>query len=122
MGQGGSGPRPRMKRCVLARRRVCLIVVAYEQVTPVEKEGAQGTFQICQWCDCECGCVVGEDGDTWMVEDPAADFGAGFWSGWGQSPYFFAAPARWLADDRGGAAARTGSRGTTMRRGLSAPI
>jgi hypothetical protein len=51
---------------------------AFEQVTPVDKEGAEEPFS-----SLEVGAVVGEDGDHAMLFAPFTKWGSG------QSPYFF---------------------------------
>jgi hypothetical protein len=57
----------------------------YEQVTPVDKEGAQELFT---YSAVESGVLAGEDGDHLMVDAGAVNWGAG--PGAGGSPYFFA--------------------------------
>ncbi len=57
---------------------------AYEQVTPVEKEGAQELFDYGN--EPIPRALVGEDGDHVMVENPAVTWGLSANSG--QSPYF----------------------------------
>ena len=59
---------------------------AYEQVTPVDKEGAQEIFRY-EGLKAPAFALVGEDGDNLMLEDLAVKWGTG--SGAGQSPYFF---------------------------------
>lgn len=59
---------------------------AYEQVTPVEKGGAQELFQY-QEIAAEGGVLASEDGNHVMVWNGAVNWGAGPRSG--QGPYFF---------------------------------
>ncbi len=58
---------------------------AYEQLTPVDKEGAQELFNYGPAA--ESGVAVGEDGRHVVAEDPVVDWGSGLTAG--QSPYFF---------------------------------
>ena len=51
---------------------------AYEQVTPVDKEGAEEPFRLL-----ESGAVAGETGDTAMLSAPFTKWGSS------QGPYFF---------------------------------
>jgi hypothetical protein len=61
---------------------------AYEQITPVEKEGAQEPFSYVSVFG--GGVLVGEDGEHFMLDQPSTDWGSG------QSPYFFSrTPAGW---------------------------
>jgi hypothetical protein len=67
---------------------------AFEQVTPVDKEGAQEPFNYGPTAT--SGAVVGEDGGHVVLEDPLVNYGSG--PDAGQSPYFFsreAAPGGW---------------------------
>lgn len=67
---------------------------AYEQVSPIDKEGAQEPFNYGPTA--VSGGVVGEDGEHLALEDPAVNWGTDPESG--QSPYFFSrseALARW---------------------------
>jgi hypothetical protein len=59
---------------------------AYEQVTPVDKEGAKEIFNYGLFSP--SGAAIGEDGDHLALEDDETVWGAG--PGAGQSPYFFA--------------------------------
>ena len=59
---------------------------AYEQVTPVDKEGAQEIFDYRSGIKLAADAVVGEDGDHLMVDAPVS-WGSG--PDAGQSPYFF---------------------------------
>ena len=59
---------------------------AYEQVTPVDKEGAQEIFRY-QGLQISSSVLVGEDGDHVMLEAPVVKWGSSASSG--QSPYFF---------------------------------
>jgi hypothetical protein len=58
---------------------------AYEQVTPVDKEGAQEPYNY--GGAISSGALVGEDGEHIILENPAVSWGSGPNSG--QSPYFF---------------------------------
>jgi hypothetical protein len=58
---------------------------AYEQVTPIDKEGAQEPFHYRGGI--ETAVVVGEGGERVALEAPVVDLGSGADSG--QSPYFF---------------------------------
>ncbi len=58
---------------------------AYEQVTPVDKEGAQEPFHYRGGIT--TAVLVGEGGDRVTLEAPLANYGSG--PGSGQSPYFF---------------------------------
>jgi hypothetical protein len=58
---------------------------AYEQLTPVFKEGAREPFNY--GTTLAVGVVVGEDGEHVLLEDEAVNWGAG--PGAGQSPYVF---------------------------------
>jgi hypothetical protein len=62
---------------------------AYEQLTPVDKEGAQEPFHY--RVEVGKGVFVGEDGEHAALEAP--DVSYGFEAGSGQSPYFFAREA-----------------------------
>ncbi len=65
---------------------------AYEQVTPVDKEGSQEPFNYGPTVT--SGAVIGEDGEHAIFEDPVVSWGPG--PEGGQSPYFFArAPGAW---------------------------
>ncbi len=59
---------------------------AYEQVTPVDKEGAQEIFRWANGLQLAAFALVGEDGDHVMVQAPVA-LGSG--PSAGESPYFF---------------------------------
>ena len=59
---------------------------AYEQVTPVDKEGSQEIFEYNASGD-EATAIAGEDGEHFVVEDKGLNWGSG--AGEGQSPYFF---------------------------------
>jgi hypothetical protein len=59
---------------------------AYEQVTPVNKEGAQEVFHYGPTFQ-GSGALVGEDGEHVMIGSPETNFQTG--PGAGQSPYFF---------------------------------
>jgi hypothetical protein len=59
---------------------------AYEQVTPVDKEGAQEVFHYGPTME-GSGALVGEDGEHVMVGSPETNWGAGPKAG--ESPYFF---------------------------------
>jgi hypothetical protein len=62
---------------------------AYEQVTPVDKEGAQEAFTKSNQLT-EVGALVGEDGNHLMFEHLLVHWGSG------QAPYFFSrGPAGW---------------------------
>ena len=57
---------------------------AYEQITPVDKEGAFEAFQVLSEREPpKTGALVGEDGEHVMVQASHTDWGSG------QSPYFF---------------------------------
>ncbi len=58
---------------------------AYEQVTPVDKEGAQESFNYGP--KVVSGAIVGGDGEHVALEDPSVSWGSG--PDGGQSPYFF---------------------------------
>lgn len=58
---------------------------AYEQITPVNKEGAQEPFNYGPTVN--SGVLVGEDGGHALVEDPVVNWGGGPTAG--DSPYFF---------------------------------
>ncbi len=58
---------------------------AYEQVTPVDKEGAQEPFNYGPAV--VSGAIVGGDGEHVALEDPSVSWGSE--PGSGQSPYFF---------------------------------
>jgi hypothetical protein len=58
---------------------------AYEQVTPVDKEGAQEPFHY--RFGISSAVLVGEDGEHAALEAPEVNYGSG--AGAGQSPYFF---------------------------------
>jgi hypothetical protein len=60
---------------------------AYEQITPVDKEGAQEIFRY-EGIAVHAGAAVGEDGEHVMLEAPQVSWGHEASSG--QSPYFFA--------------------------------
>jgi hypothetical protein len=58
---------------------------AYEQLTPVDKEGAEEPFHYLGGI--ETAVLVGEDGEHAVLEAEPVDYGTG--SGMGQSPYLF---------------------------------
>jgi hypothetical protein len=58
---------------------------AYEQVTPVDKEGAQEAYNYGPKVD--SGALVGEDGEHLLFENPVVNWGSG--TGSGASPYLF---------------------------------
>ena len=58
---------------------------AYEQVTPVDKEGAKEIFNYSAIA--QGGALVGEDGEHVMLEDESVNLGSS--ADFGQSPYFF---------------------------------
>ncbi len=65
---------------------------AYEQVTPVDKEGSQEAFHYSGGT--EAYVVPGEDGEHLMLDDEAVTWGAG--PGAGHSPFFFSrTPSGW---------------------------
>ena len=67
---------------------------AYEQVTPVEKEGAMELFKYSTGA--LQNAAVGEDGEHLELEAPVTVFGSGSGSSSGQSPYFFSrTPGGW---------------------------
>jgi hypothetical protein len=62
---------------------------AFEQITPAEKEGALEPFNTLN-AGANAGDLIGEDGDHFMIEASATDWGSG------QGPYFFSrTPAGW---------------------------
>ncbi len=63
---------------------------AYEQISPVDKEGAEDAFKY-QAPFIETGTVPGEDGNHFMFMSKSTRWGAG--PGAGQAPYFFSRAA-----------------------------
>jgi hypothetical protein len=63
---------------------------AYEQLTPIDKEGAQEPFHYAE-SGIETSALAGEDGEHFMVNASATKWGAP--PGGGQSPYFFSREA-----------------------------
>jgi hypothetical protein len=81
-GAGGSCPNEVFRVGLSAHLPDCR---AYEQLTPVGKEGAEEPFHYLGGI--ETAVLVGEDGEHAVLEAEPVDYGTG--SGMGQSPYLF---------------------------------